>query len=85
MVIIDANVGEEDAALVGEFMDFLWGAEAQEAMAKNHFRVVDQTVFQRHAADFQKVDSPFTIDDLGGWDEASVQVIEGAWREAQRD
>lgn len=85
VVIIDANVGEEDAALVGEFMDFLWGAEAQEAMAKNHFRVVDQTVFQRHAADFQKVDSPFTIDDLGGWDEASVQVIEGAWREAQRD
>ncbi len=85
VVIIDANVSEEDAALVEEFMDFLWGAEAQEAMAKHHFRVVDQTVFQRHAANFQKVDSPFTIDDLGGWDEASAQIIEGAWREAQRD
>ncbi len=85
VVIIDANVGEEDAALVEEFMDFLWGAESQEAMAKNHFRVVDKTVFKRHAANFQKVDSPFTIDDLGGWDEASAQVIEGAWREAQRD
>ncbi len=85
VVIIDANVGEEDAALVGEFMDFLWRAEAQEAMAKNHFRVVDQTVFERYAADFQQVDSSFTIDDLGGWDEASAQVIEGAWREVQRD
>lgn len=85
VVIIDANVGEEDAALVKEFMDFLWSTEAQEAMAKHHFRVVDQTVFQRHATNFQKVDSPFTIDDLGGWDEASAQIIEGAWREAQRD
>ena len=85
VVIIDANVGEEDAALVEEFMDFLWGTEAQEAMAKHHFRVVDQTVFQRYATNFQKVDSPFTIDDLGGWNEASAQIIEGAWREAQRD
>ncbi len=85
VVIIDANVGEEDAALVEEFMDFLWSTEAQEAMVKHHFRVVDQTVFQRYATNFQKVDSPFTIDDLGGWDEASAQIIEGAWREAQRD
>ncbi|KKK97289.1 hypothetical protein LCGC14_2654260, partial [marine sediment metagenome] len=41
-------------------------------------------VFQRYPTDFQKVESPFTIDDLGGWDEASAQIIEGAWREAQR-
>ncbi len=85
VVIIDANVDEEDEALVEEFMDFLWGPQTQEAMAKHHFRVVDQTVFQRYATNFQKVDSPFTIDDLGGWDEAAAQIIEGAWRQAQRD
>lgn len=84
VVIIDANVGEEDAELMQTFVDFLWSTAAQEAMAKNHFRVVDEAVFQRYPTDFQKVESPFTIDDLGGWDEASAQIIEGAWREAQR-
>lgn len=85
VVIIDANVEEEDAEMVEAFVDFLWSTEAQEAMAKHHFRVVDEAVFRRHSTDFQKVESPFTVDDLGGWDAASAQIIEGAWREAQRD
>ena len=85
VVIIDANVSEEDAPLVEAFVDFLWSTEAQEAMAKHHFRVVDQAVSRRHATSFQKVESPFTIDDLGGWEEASTQIIEGVWRDAQRD
>lgn len=85
VVIIDANVGEQDAELVQAFVDFLWSTEAQEAMAKHHYRVVDEAVSQRHSTGFQKVDSPFTIDDLGGWDDASAQIIEGAWREAQRN
>ena len=85
VVTIDANVGEEDAELVQSFVDFLWSTEAQEAMARHHFRVADETVFRRYTADIQKVESPFTIADLGGWDAASAQIIEGAWREAQRN
>lgn len=84
VVIIDGNVGEQDAELVQAFVDFLWSTEAQEAMAKHHFRVVDDAVFRRHSTDFQKVELPFTIADLGGWDLASTQIIDEAWRQAHR-
>lgn len=85
VVTIDANVREQDEELVQAFVDFLWSTEAQEAMARHHFRVVDDTVSRRYSADIQEVESPFTIADLGGWDAASEQIIEGAWREAQRN
>lgn len=80
-VIIDANVSEEDRPVVEAFLDFLWTREAQEILAQHHFRVVDDVVARRHEEKFEPIEHPFTVQDLGGWEWATDNIIEGVWRD----
>ncbi len=85
VVIVDKNVQENDEALMKAFVDFLWTEEAQEALARNHFRVRNEGVAERYANKYQAVELPFTVAYLGGWDTATDVIIDQVWREVQRE
>lgn len=85
VVIVDKNVDKSKEKVVRAFVDFLWSKEAQEAFARNHFRVWDKGVMQHYAERYKKVELPFSVDYLGGWEAATTHVIEQTWRTVQRE
>ena len=85
VLIIDSNVDEEDRVVVRAFVDFLWTKEAQRALARNNFRVPDEEVMEEYAHTYREVELPFTVDELGGWEEATSKIIDQAWRQSQRE
>jgi sulfate/thiosulfate transport system substrate-binding protein len=59
--------GNQDIA--EEYLKYLYSKEAQEIIAKNHYRPIDQEVAAKHTKDFPSLEL-FTIADLGGWNAA---------------
>jgi sulfate transport system substrate-binding protein len=69
VAVVDANVDKHGTREVAEaFVEFLFTPEAQEEFAKVGFRPVDPTVAEKYADQFPKIETLFTIADLGGWD-----------------
>ncbi len=85
VVIFDKNIAEGQKDVVRAFVDFLWTTEAQEAFARYNFRVAEEEIMAKYANRFKKVELPFTVDYLGGWDEATSTIIDRIWREVQRE
>ena len=85
VVIIDKNIDQGEREVVRAFVDFLWTKEAQEAFARNHFRVSDEGIMGKYADRYKKVDLPFTVDYLGGLQDATSTIIDRTWRLVQRD
>jgi sulfate/thiosulfate-binding protein len=52
-----------------EYLEFLYAPEAQEIIAKNFYRPIDQTVTAKYAQQFPKI-KLVTIGDFGGWAKA---------------
>jgi sulfate transport system substrate-binding protein len=68
------------------FVDFLREPEAQEIFQANGYRPVDKQVFDKNK--FPTPASLFTIDDVGGWDEAKDKFFDeenGIVTEIQRE
>ncbi len=84
VVIIDKNVDERDGAMVRALVESLWSKTSQEALARNHFRVRDEEVMAAHGEKFSQVELPFTVEYLGGWQEATSGIINRTWKDAQR-
>lgn len=85
VVIVDKNIAESQKDVVRDFVDFLWTTEAQEAFARSGFRVVDEGIMAKYTDQHKRVELPFTVDYLGGWEEATSTIINGVWREIQRE
>lgn len=85
VVIVDKNVAESEKEVVRAFVDFLWTEEAQEAFVRYQFRVADEGLSQEYATKYATVELPFTIDYLGGWQEATSTIIDQIWRQIQRE
>ncbi len=85
VVIIDRNVDESEADVVGAFVDFLWAPETQEILAQNNFRVWNEEVMARHQDKYQAIQHPFTVEYLGGWEEATASIVDEAWKRVQRE
>jgi len=85
VVIIDKNIAESQKDVVRAFVDFLWTTEAQEAFVRYHFRVADEAVMAKYTGRYRRVELPFTVDYLGGWEEATSTIIDRVWREVQRE
>jgi sulfate transport system substrate-binding protein len=81
---IDKNIRPDQEHAVGEFIKFLYSAEAQRSYAKYGFRPVDSRVEKEFHAKYATVAEPFTVDDLGGWQKARKNVIENAWKKTQQ-
>lgn len=64
-------------AVVELFVKSLWEPPAQEAWVRARFRsVTDESLNQR----FTRIQSPFMVDDLGGWQVAYSEIVEGVWK-----
>ncbi len=55
-----------------EYLKYLYTPEAQEIIAKNFYRPIDEKVAAKYASQFPKI-KLVTIDDFGGWAKAQKQ------------
>jgi sulfate transport system substrate-binding protein len=71
VAIVDKVVDKRGTRAVAQaYLEFLYTPEAQELIAKNHYRPRDAEVAKRHAKDFGSIPL-FTIDEVfGGWRKA---------------
>ncbi|MCB0193346.1 MAG: sulfate ABC transporter substrate-binding protein [Anaerolineae bacterium] len=72
IAVVDASVDKHGTRVAAEaFVDFLMTPEAQEIFAEYGLRSVDPAVAQATAADYPQVEDLFTIEEFGGWPEAT--------------
>jgi sulfate transport system substrate-binding protein len=77
VAIVDAVVDKRGTREVVEaFVRFLFTPAAQAEFAKVGFRPVDPTVAAAYADRFGKVDTLFTVADLGGWNRVQAQFFD---------
>jgi sulfate transport system substrate-binding protein len=72
VAVVDTYVDKHGTREVAEaFVDFLFTKEAQEIFAKHGLRSPDPEVAKATEASYPPVADLFTIDDFGGWSEAT--------------
>jgi sulfate/thiosulfate transport system substrate-binding protein len=83
VVIIDDHLPAAKFAIVELFVRYLWERPAQEAWVRSRFRsVTDESM----NAKFSKIEMPFYVKDLGGWEHAYPEIVDGVWkREIQKE
>ena len=71
VAIVEKNVEAKGTRDIAEaYLRFLYESEAQEVIAKNHYRPSDPTVAEKYAAQFPKLEL-ITVDQVfGGWSKA---------------
>ncbi|MCF7801687.1 MAG: substrate-binding domain-containing protein [Candidatus Marinimicrobia bacterium] len=72
------NAGQEE--LVDRLLQFLWSREAQAIFVSHGFRSVDDGLNTMNPA-FGHIDKPFTIQDLGGWQQVDRTIFQEVWRD----
>jgi sulfate/thiosulfate transport system substrate-binding protein len=80
VVMIDRRMPSAKRELVDAFIKYLWSSEAQKAFVKHHFRAITDEMMNEVESKFGKVELPFEVRDLGGWQDAYPQIIENAWK-----
>lgn len=74
--LVDRSVDKHGTRDVAQaFVEFLTTVPAQEVFAKHGLRPVDETVARRTATQYPEVEDLFTIEDLGGWAEATPRFF----------
>ena len=72
VAVVDTYVDKHGTREVAEaFVDFLFTKEAQEILAKHGLRSPDPEVAQATAEQYPPIADLFTIDEFGGWKEAT--------------
>jgi len=81
VVIIDHGMPPAKYALVELFARYLWSETAQKAWVKSYFRSVTDEKLNDAEPRFAKITMPFTVADLGGWQRAYPEIVEGVWKQ----
>jgi sulfate/thiosulfate-binding protein len=75
VAVVDKNVKKHGTEKAAEaYLRFLYTPQAQEIIARNHYRPFDPAVAARHAADFPKMELA-TIQQFGGWKAAQPKFF----------
>jgi sulfate/thiosulfate transport system substrate-binding protein len=75
VAVVDKNATKHGTGKAAEaYLRFLYTPQAQEIIAKNHYRPLDAAVAARHAADFPKIEL-VTIQQFGGWKSAQPKFF----------
>jgi sulfate/thiosulfate-binding protein len=76
IAVVDQRVDAQGTrAVAEEYLSFLYTAEGQEIIAKNHFRPTDESVLKKYSGSFPEI-RMFTITDfVANWDEAQSQFF----------
>lgn len=80
LVVIERNTSEENRELVDRFVKFLWTDEAQRIFVQGGFRSVEERINEENQA-FHKLEDPFLIEDLGGWEKAKKGIVDEVWKD----
>lgn len=76
VTVVDKNVDKHGTRKVAEaFVDFLYSTEAQREFAKLQYRPVNPTVSQEVLSQYPQIDTLFTSQDLGGWDNIQKKFL----------
>ncbi|PKM82919.1 MAG: hypothetical protein CVU89_01930 [Firmicutes bacterium HGW-Firmicutes-14] len=75
---MDKNIKKDEREVVEGFIDYLFGEEAQEALAKFGFRPSDPAVFARHP-EFPPLEHPFHLDYIGSATTLKKDMILDKW------
>lgn len=79
-VKLERNIDERQSDLVEAFFEFLWSEEAQRILVEYGFRSPREELNQSNPR-LATIESPFTLEDLGGPRTADREILEGVWRE----
>jgi sulfate transport system substrate-binding protein len=74
-VIVDGNVLPRELSLAQAFVDYLRSKEGQQTFSRYHLRPAEL-----EAERFLDIPQSFSVDDLGGWSRAYLQLVEGLWQ-----
>ena len=75
VAVIDKNATRHGTTKLAEaYLKFLYTPEAQEIIAKNHYRPLDPAVAAKHAAGFPQIELT-TIAQFGGWKTAQPKFF----------
>lgn len=77
VVLVDENTDSKEMELVQGFIDFLFTEEVQGYMVEYHFRSILEDLNDGQVV----IEDPFTIEYLGGWERAKVELIDGMFRD----
>lgn len=80
VVVIDKNVAQDEKNVIAALVQFLWSEEAQQLFVEAGFRSVDEPLNSANP-NFGKIARPFTVNDLGGWKQAKIDIIDTIWRD----
>lgn len=80
VVLLDQNIPAEDLPVVRAFLDFLWSEPAQRIFVQYGFRSLNESLNTLNP-DFGEIQTPFTVSDLGGWEQAKKDIIESIWKD----
>jgi sulfate transport system substrate-binding protein len=76
VAVVDKNVDQHGTREVAEaFVDFLYSAEAQREFARLGYRPVNPYVIAEVASKYPRIQTLFTILDLGDWDAVQKQFF----------
>ncbi|HEY9301703.1 MAG TPA: sulfate ABC transporter substrate-binding protein, partial [Phormidium sp.] len=70
VALVDKNVDKHGTRKVAQaFIDYLYTSEAQQEFAKLGYRPVNPSVVAEVAQNYPQLETLFTVQDLGGWDD----------------
>jgi sulfate transport system substrate-binding protein len=80
VAVVDANVDRKGTRVAAEaYLTFLYTEEAQETIARHHYRPIDEKVRKRHADGLPEIELFPVTEVAGGWDDAQSKFFaEGA-------
>ncbi len=74
VALVDKNTRRKGTAKVAEaYLKFLYTEEAQELIAKHHYRPFDKAVAEKHASKFAKIELVTVDAEFGGWKKATAR------------
>jgi sulfate/thiosulfate-binding protein len=77
VAVVDTNVDKHGTREVAEaFVQFLYTPEAQREFAQVGFRPVDPTVAEEFAKQYPQIQTLFTVQDMGGWDQVQQRFFD---------
>ena len=78
VVVVSKNISDKQKELVDAFTNFLWSETAQRIFVKFGFRSINEDLNDNKQ--FGKIEKPFMVGDLGGWNKAKKEIIEEIWK-----
>lgn len=76
VAVVDENARKDGTEEISrDYLSYLYSDEAQELIAENGFRPVNEEILSEHADEFPQDMELCTIDDFGGWDVAYAKFF----------